>query len=112
MTWRIEHDVPGRETRAVIRHGGPSPAQGAVPPIEQWYWGTVGVSADDPGRAYVDSGSSYELRFPEATVRTESRMRIDSDADAYHVRIDVEAGEGDETTWSRRWERRIPRRLQ
>jgi putative CocE/NonD family hydrolase len=112
LTWRIEHDVPGRETRAVIRHGGPSPAQGSIPPIEQWYWGTVGVSTDDPGRAFVDSGASYELRFPEATVRTESRMRIDSDAESYRVRVEVEAGEGDQTTWSRRWERRIPRRLQ
>jgi hypothetical protein len=78
----------------------------------QWYAGTVGVSTDDPGRAYVDSSATYELRFPEATVRSTSRLRVDSDAEAYRVRIEIEAGEGDAVRWSRRWERRIDRNLQ
>jgi hypothetical protein len=66
----------------------------------------------DPGRAFVDAGAVYVVRFPEATVRTESRTRIDSDADAYHVRIEIDAGEDDEIRWSGRWERTIPRNLQ
>jgi len=45
-------------------------------------------------------------------VQTASRLRIDSDADAYHVRIDLEAREVDEVRWSKRWERTIPRNLQ
>jgi hypothetical protein len=112
IAWRIEHDVLRRETRAVVRYGGPSEPTDGAPAIVQWYDGTVGVSTDDPGRAFVDSSATYELRFPEATVRSGSRLRIESDSDAYHVRIEVDAGEGDEVRWSRRWERRIPRNLQ
>jgi hypothetical protein len=78
----------------------------------QWYEGTVGVSTDDSGRAFVDSSATYELRFPEATVRSSSHLRIDSDAEAYHVRIRIETGEGDAVRWSRSWERRIGRTLQ
>jgi putative CocE/NonD family hydrolase len=112
VTWRIEHDVLRRETRAVVRSGGPSEASSVVPAMVQWYEGTVGVSTDDPGRAFVDSSATYELRFPEATVRSSSHLRVDSDAQAYHVRIRVEAGEGDDVRWSRSWERRIGRTLQ
>jgi hypothetical protein len=72
----------------------------------------VGLSTEDPGRAFVDSGATYVVRYPEATVRTESRLRIDSDADAYQVRIEIDASEDDAPRWSRRWERRIPRNLQ
>jgi hypothetical protein len=111
VVWRIEHDIVEEQTRAVARYGGP--LEGDVgPPLEQWYGGTVGVSTEDPGRAFVDAGAVYVVRFPEATVRTESRTRIDSDADAYHVRIEIDAGEGDEVQWSGRWERTIPRNLQ
>jgi predicted acyl esterase len=112
VTWRIEHDVLKRETRAVVRSGGPSEATDVVPAMVQWYEGTVGVSTDDPGRAFVDSSAIYELRFPEATVRSSSHLRVDSDAEAYHVRIRIEAGEGDAVRWSRSWERRIGRTLQ
>jgi putative CocE/NonD family hydrolase len=112
VVWRIEHDPVKRQTRAVVRYGGPSEADGIAPDLVQWYGGTVGVSTDDPGRAFVDAGATYELRFPEATVRTESRTNIASDASSYDVAIEIEAREGDELIWSRRWERRIPRNLQ
>jgi len=45
-------------------------------------------------------------------VRTTSHLRIDSDAEAYHVAIEVTAAEEDGERWERRWERRIPRNLQ
>jgi hypothetical protein len=112
LVWRVEHDVPGRQTRAVVRYGGPSEGDDVAPPFEQWYGGTVGVSTEDPGRAFVDSGATYVVRYPEATVRTESRTNIVSDAEAYHVRIELDVSEGDEPRWSRRWERRIARNLQ
>ena len=112
VRWRIEHDILGRETRAVARYGGPSDGDDVVPPMVQRYGGTVGVSTDDPGRAFVDADAIYELRFPEATVRTTSHLRIDSDAEAYHVAIEVTAAEEDGERWKRRWERRIPRNLQ
>jgi len=112
VEWRIEHDVLRRETRAVVRSGGPSEPSGAAPALAQWYGGTVGVSTDDPGRAFVDSSATYELRFPEATVRTSSHLRIDSDAHWYRAELELDAHEGAERRWSRRWERRIPRNLQ
>jgi putative CocE/NonD family hydrolase len=112
VIWRIEHDLVQGQTRAVARYGGPSEGDDVGPPLEQWYGGTVGVSTEDPGRAFVDAGAVYLVRFPEATVRTESRTRIDSDAGAYHVRIEIDAGEDDQVRWSRRWERTIPRNLQ
>jgi predicted acyl esterase len=112
LVWRIEHDVAARETRAVTRYGGPVDATGVAPAFEQWYGGTVGVSTDDPGRAFADASTTYVLRFPEATVRTQSRVKVRSDAESYHVEIEIDAGEGDEVRWSRRWERTIARRLQ
>jgi hypothetical protein len=112
VQWRIEHDVIERQTRAVARYGGSGDADGVAPPIVQWYGGTVGVSTDDPGRAFVDAGAEYEIRYPEATVRTSSRTRIDSDAETYRVTIEVTAGEEGTEPWRRRWERTIPRDLQ
>jgi len=112
VTWRIEHDVTGRETRAVVGYGSPSEPTDVAPAIVQWYGGTVGVSTEDPGRAFVDASATYELRFPEARVQTASRLRIDSDAGAYRVRLDLDVREDDQVRWSRRWERRVPRNLQ
>ncbi len=51
---------------------------------------------------FVGASVTYELCFPEARVQTASRLRIDSDADAYHVRIDLDAREDDEARWSKR----------
>jgi predicted acyl esterase len=112
VVWRIEHDVLRRETRAVYRYGGPSEADEVAPAIVQRYEGTVGVSTDDPGRAWVDASASYELTWPEVTVTSASRTRIESDAHAYHARIDLETGRDGRTLRMRRFERRIPRNLQ
>lgn len=112
VVWRIEHDVTGRETRAVFRYGGPSEADEVAPKIVQWYEGTVGVSTEDPGRAWVEATASYELAWPDAAVFSRARSHIASDADAYHVRIELEAGRDGVQRWLRRFERRIPRMLQ
>ena len=112
LIWRIEHDVAEGQTRAVAKYGGPVEATNNVPALEQWYGGTVGVSIDDPGRAYVDASATYVIRFPEATVRTRARLNIQSDADAYTVRLELDAGEDEDVGWSRRWDRRIERELQ
>ena len=112
VTWRVEHDVLARETRAVARYGGPTEAEEVSPYQVQWYGGTVGVSTADPGRAFVDASATYELRFPEATVHTTAHTRIDSDAEAYEVSIEVTAREDGGERWERRWRRRIPRNLQ
>jgi hypothetical protein len=112
LVWTIEHDVARKETRAVVRYGGTSEADDVAPAIEQWYDGTVGVSTEDPSRAWVDATATYTLTYPEATVSAEVRSRIDADADAYHRRLDLATAEGGTPRWSRRFERRIPRHLQ
>jgi predicted acyl esterase len=112
VTWRIEHDVVRGQTRAVTAYGGDSPADEVKPRTEEWYEGTVGVSTSDPGDAWVEARATNTLHFPEATVAGVARWTIRSDARAYHVRIDASLTEDDEPVWSRRWERRILRRLQ
>jgi hypothetical protein len=112
VTWRIEHDVIRGETRAVTAYGGPSPADEVRPATEEWYTGTVGVSTTDPGRAWVDARATNTLHFPEATISGEARWRIESDAEAYRVEIELDLAEEGDRRWSRRWDRTIPRNLQ
>ncbi|MEX2421775.1 MAG: CocE/NonD family hydrolase [Actinomycetota bacterium] len=107
----IEHDLARRETRAIVRYGGSSEADEVAPLIDERYAGTVGVSTDDPGRAWVDATATYTISWPEATVTAEARGRIESDAKAFHVRLEIDTTEDGQRTWSRRFDRRIPRRL-
>lgn len=107
---RIERDA---ETRVVVGSGaeydGPFDAR-----IAERYEGEVGVSNDDPGRAWARATSSYRIAWPEATVSTEARLELRSDAEAYGVLLEVLAEEegGELGRVERRYERRIPRRLQ
>jgi hypothetical protein len=112
VAWTIEHDVLRRETRATYRYGEPSPADDVAPEIGQRYESTVGVSTVDPGRAWVDASATYELRWPEVAISTSARSHIESDADSYRARIELEASRDGVPHWSERFERRIPRRLQ
>jgi uncharacterized protein len=115
VVWRIEHDVLGRETRAVTRHGADYDGhEGAR--VEERYDGLVAVSTADPGSARAEATASYRIGWPQATVRTEARLDLRSNADAYHVVVDVVAEEldadpdGSGFRVERRFERAIPRR--
>lgn len=110
--WRIEEDVVGCERRAVAGYGGDHPAEGDVPSFLDRYGGAVGVSIDDPGRAWAEGEGAFEIRYPEATVNSAATVRIDSDRDTYHVRIELVVGEVGQEPWRRRWDRTIPRDLQ
>jgi hypothetical protein len=112
VTWRIEHDIVAKQTRAITAYGGTSEAEGDRPKTEEWYEGTVGVSTEDPGDAWVQARATNTLHFPEVTVGGEARWTIRSDAEAYEVEIDAALTEDGEPRWSRRWARRIPRDLQ
>ncbi len=112
VTWRIEHDVVERRTRAITAYGGTSEPEDARPGTDEWYEGEVGVSLLDPGDAWVEARATNTLRFPEATIGGEARWTIRSDAEAYRVEIDASLAEDGTRVWSRRWERRIPRKLQ
>jgi predicted acyl esterase len=116
VTWRMEHDVLDAETRVVTGYGwaydGPFGAR-----IRERYDGAVGVSKHEPGRAWARGTARYEIAWPEATVVAEARLDLRSDADAYHVVVDVAAAElgGAPAGFGRRerrFARTIPRDLQ
>jgi predicted acyl esterase len=116
VTWRVEHDVLGRETRVVTGYGWTYQAPFGAR-IRERYDGAVGVSPHEPGAAWAHGTARYEIAWPEASVVTEARLDLRSDADAYRVVVDVAAEElgdapGGFGRLERRFERRIPRDLQ
>lgn len=112
VTWAVEHDVPRRQTRARVVYGSRSEADEVAPDMTDRVDAEVGVSIDDPGRAWVDATSHMTLDWPEVAVSATARTRIESDADAYHLRLDVETTEDGKVRWSRRFEHRYPRAFQ
>lgn len=112
VTWAVEHDVPRRQTRARVAYGSRSEADEVAPDMTDRVDAEVGVSIDDPGHAWVDATSRMTLDWPEVAVSATAHTRIDSDADAYHLRLDVETTEDGTVRWSRRFEHRYPRASQ
>ncbi len=111
VEWRIERDVLGREVRAHTRYGGPYPgAFGAQ--VDAEYVGTVGVSTADPGRAWAHGRSRFRIAWPEATVESAVELRVRSDADDYHVDVELRTMSDDRPFVTREWHQRIPRHLQ
>jgi predicted acyl esterase len=117
LVWRFEHDLVAKETRAITSYGWRYQSEFGAQ-VDERYDGAVGVSTEDPSRAWAQGTSVYRIAWPEAEVRTEARLDLRSDAKAYHVVIDVVAEElGSEIDsagirYERRFERKIPRRLQ
>jgi uncharacterized protein len=107
--WRVERDVLGRETRCVISHGSDYEAEEGAR-VEERYEGEVGVSTRDPGDAWARATARYVIRWLDVEVATEARLDFRSDAEAYHVVVDVVAEEPTQRMRrERRFERRIPR---
>jgi len=110
----IERDPVGRQTRVVTSYGsrydGPFDAK-----IEEQYDGLVGVAESHPGRAWATARTRYSIAWPETTVVTEAHLRLRSTSTRYHVVVEVVASEDGPDGIGhveRRFERRIPRRLQ
>lgn len=108
--WRFERDVLARTTTARTSYGGPSAVRDGGHCTER-YDGEVGVSVADPAHGWVRATTRYELRWPEATCEVEARLHLTSDAEAFDVRIELDAELDGAPFARRRWERRIPRRL-
>ena len=100
------------ELRAETGYGGESPGGEHGPSVLERYEGVVGVSRADPGRAFADGEAEFEIRFPEATVRSFTRVRVDSDRDTYRIAIELVVDEDGRERHRRRWERTVPRDLQ
>jgi hypothetical protein len=107
-------DRDAGETRVVTGYGSSYDSSFGAK-IEERYDGEVGVSTEDPGRAWVRASSRYRIAWPETVVTTEAGLDLRSDANTYHVVVDVvaeeEGGDGIGRV-ERRFERTIPRRLQ
>ena len=110
--WRREINETDGELRAETGYGGDYPAGDQAPSFRERYEGVVGVSTADPGRAFADGEAEFEIRYPEATVRSFTRLRLDSDRDAYRLSIELVVEEDGRERRRRRWERTIPRDLQ
>jgi hypothetical protein len=108
--WRVVTDVLGHRTEAEIDHGGRSELPDGAVLVER-YQGTVGAALDRPGLTWAQGKARYRIEWPEATVETSARLDLHGDGEAFEVRLDLEAREGDELRWTRSWRRRIPRRL-
>ncbi len=108
--WRLEHDVLARRSRAVVDHGGTSrgPHEARV---TDWYQGQVEVSLLDPGRSSATARCRFELAWPDVTCAADARLEMVSDADAFHVTIDLEVTEDGVPFAQRRWTESIGRDL-
>jgi hypothetical protein len=111
VRWEVHEEVLRRERAVEIDHGG---VRGRVGPTEtsDRYHGEIRVRWDRPGHCTATAGAELELAWPEATVRSSSRLVLRSDPDAWHLTIELDVDDGDERIAERRWERTIPRHLQ
>ena len=107
--WRIEHDVPAAETRAVVGNHGDYPEKGDAPSFAERYAGVVTVRPDDPGRSSAHGEATFEMRWPEATCGASVTLDVESDRDTYRVRVDLHVTEEGDERWHRTWDRTIPR---
>lgn len=110
VTWTIEDDVLARERRVRIEHGGVRGEAGDIRIVDT-YGGEIGVSTVEPGRAWATGATSFELAFPEATVRAVSQGTLRTDRDTWQLTLELEVYEDDRQVAHRRWERAVPRGL-
>ena len=109
-TWRVERDLIAGETRVIDGHVSDDAVETGVRSSER-YDGATGVSVVDPGVAWAEGHASFTLEWPEVTVGTEVRTRLESDHDIWHVTVELEVTEDGATRWTRRWDRRLARDL-
>ena len=109
-TWRVERDLIAGETRVIDGHVSDDVVETGVRSHERYEGGT-GVSTSDPGAAWAEGHASFTLEWPEVTVGTEVRTRLESDRDTWDVTVELEVTEDGAPRWTRRWGRRLPRDL-
>jgi uncharacterized protein len=109
-TWRIEHDVYGRQTRVVVHQRDASSFDGCMASVSEG--GEVGVQPHAPGTAWVVSETDYEIEWPQVTARSIARVRLRSDPANYFFDLELETHENGALLASRRWSRVAPRREQ
>jgi len=113
VDWLSHEDILARERSVSIDHGGVRGAGGndAVG-IEDHYGGEIRVRWDRPGIASASGGVSFDLSWPEVTVRTASKGTLRTDEENWYLELELEVQENGEVIRTRRWERTLPRDLQ
>jgi predicted acyl esterase len=113
VTWEVREDVLARERSVAIDHGGVRGGGGHDDvKITDRYRGEIRVRWDRPGIASASGGVSFELSWPETTVRAASRGTLRSDPTTWYLELELEVSENGEVIRTRRWERTLPRDLQ
>ncbi|HXV25058.1 MAG TPA: CocE/NonD family hydrolase [Alphaproteobacteria bacterium] len=69
------------------------------------------IHAEDPSRAGAQSEGLWSLERDGWKARTQTRLEMQPDGEAFTVIAELNAFEGEEPFFARRWERRIPRKL-
>jgi hypothetical protein len=112
VVWRVEHDVLGRRTEVITRYGGTYEGRHGATATDD-YRGRLGVSTENPAVAWAEGTAMFEIRWPEATCRSEAALSIRSDERTFEVQIDLvvtETGTGaDAEVARRRWTTSLPR---
>ena len=110
-TWRIEHDVYGREARVVVgQESRADLAEGSH--MQRTDRVRAGVAPHDPGRAWVESETDVEVAWPEVTARTVAHVELRSDAETYIFDLRLDVYENGELLRTRTWQSVTPRKLQ
>ena len=73
------------EKRVVIDHGGVRGQGASGVEILDAYGGEVGVRGDAPATSWGRGGTTYELAWPDVTVRTESRGTVRTDETHWYL---------------------------
>jgi hypothetical protein len=108
VEWVEEYDVLRRERRVRTRYGGTyEGAHGAV--IVDDYRGEVGVSVTDPGQAWARGTSTFEIRWPDAHVRTEATLDARSAGGPIAVTIELRVWDGEDLIAERAWHTNVDR---
>jgi putative CocE/NonD family hydrolase len=112
IVWRIDHDVMRSRTSAEIDHGGDPYDASPGTRVHEHYAGVIDASSKDPGDASASGVGAFAIEWGDIKVRSESRMNLRSDRDAYHIELELDVRENDELVGQRNWKRSIERRLQ
>lgn len=109
ITWRITDDVLARLTSATVDHGSTFDIVGEGSCTDR-YAGTVTVDRRTWAQT-AESTGSFAIRWPEASVRAESVVRLVADGESFDLTVTVTAWDGDEPVADRTWKRSVRRRL-
>jgi hypothetical protein len=112
VVWEVRDDVVARTRRVAIDHGGVRGQAALGCETFDAYGGEVGVSRDDPAQAWGTGGTTFELAWPEVTVRCESRGTLRTDRETWSLELELDVYEDGALIRQRRWERTVPRHLQ